>query len=159
MINKIAKYLRENNFKLSIAESCTGGLISSLFTDVKGASGYIEQNFVTYSAASKIAILGVCTNTIEKYGVVSEKVALEMAQGLITKWGADFAISTTGVLGPGSQSGPRGDIPAGTVFIGFASKNPKNNQAVKYLSEKNSRVEIKQDIARYAIEVLVQNIP
>lgn len=154
-VEKIAKYLRENNFKLSITESCTGGLISSLFTDVAGASGYIEQNFVTYSAASKIAVLGVCANTIEKYGVVSEKVALEMAHGLIVKWGADFALSTTGVLGPRVQSGPQGNIPVGTVFIGLASKHKEVVlKAVKYVSDKKTRTQIKRDIAQLAIKTL-----
>ena len=146
MIEEIAKYLTENNLKLSIAESCTGGLISSLFTDVAGASNYIEQNFVTYSPQSKTAILGVLPETIEHFGVASEQVALEMAKGLIVRHGADFALSTTGWLEPNK----------GMAFIGFASKNKQ--KVIKYVSKKTSRIEIKQDIAQFAIDFLAQNI-
>jgi len=151
-VEKIAEILTENNLKLAVAESCTGGLISSLFTDVAGASKYIEQNFVTYSAASKIAILGVNPETIERFGVVSEEVAKEMAQGLIKRRGADFALSTTGVLGPEAQGG----IPAGTVFIGLASKS--TTKTIKYISNEKTRIAIKQDIARFAIKVLCEFI-
>ncbi len=156
MINEIAKYLKENNLKLSIAESCTGGLISSLFTDVAGASNYIEQNFVTYSPASKIEILGVKPETIERCGVASEEVAKEMAQGLIERWGADVAISTTGVLGPNTESGPKGDIFPGTVFIGFASK--KGSRTIKYISNEKTRVAIKQDVSNFAIGFLLEKL-
>jgi len=147
MIEKIAKYLTENNLKLSLAESCTGGLISSMFTDVAGASNYIEQNFVTYSPSSKIEILGVKSETIKRCGVVSEEVAAEMAQGLIKRWGADFALSTTGML----------EEDRGMAFISFASKDAL--KTIKYISKKHTRAEIKQDIADFAIDFLAQNIP
>lgn len=154
-ISKIAKFLTENNYTLSIAESCTGGLISSLFTDIPGASKYIKQNFVTYANASKINLLGVNPDTIGDFGVISKQVASEMAHGLILNYNVDFALSTTGILGPNPIEFKGEKIEAGTVFICAASKSDKfNAKTVKYISCKKTRTDIKKDIADYAVGIL-----
>ena len=124
---QIAKYLLRNALKLSTAESCTGGLISSRLTDVSGSSAYIFQNFVTYANNAKIKLLNVKNDTIEKYGVVSSEVAKEMVQGLINNYNCTIAISTTGIAGP---LGATDTKPVGLVYIGIADN--KNVEAYKY---------------------------
>lgn len=119
---QIAKLLLRNAIKLATAESCTGGLISSRLTDMSGSSAYIFQNFVTYANSAKIQILGVNPNTIEKYGVVSDEVALEMATGLLNKYNCTLAVATTGIAGP---LGATDDKPVGLIHIGIANDKVK----------------------------------
>ncbi len=124
---QIAKLLIKNSLKLSTAESCTGGLISSRLTDISGSSAYTFQNFVTYANEAKVKILGVNQETIDKYGVVSEQVALEMAEGLLNKYKFDIAISTTGIAGP---LGATDTKPVGLVCI--AVSNRKKTKTFSY---------------------------
>jgi len=124
---KAAELLIRNAIRIASAESCTGGLVSSRLTDISGSSAYVFQNFVTYSNVSKEQLLGVCTETIEKYGVVSEEVALEMVQGLLVKYDCTLAISTTGIAGP---LGATKTKPVGLVCIGIA--NNKIHKAYRY---------------------------
>lgn len=119
--------LRNKGLKLATAESCTGGLISALFTEISGSSAVFECGFVTYSNQSKIKLLGIGTELIEKHGAVSEEVAKAMAHGAITKSGADIAVSVTGIAGP---SGGTETKPVGLVYIAVATKN-------KTICEKN----------------------
>jgi PncC family amidohydrolase len=153
VVSLIKKLLAEKKATLSVAESCTGWLISSYLTDISGASDFIEQNFVTYSNSSKTELLGVSPKTIEKYGVTSEQVVLEMAKGLINKYKSTFALSTTGILGP---TGGSREKPVGMVWIGLA--NSKCCKAFKYQSKEKTRIKIKKDIAKYALAVLVDFI-
>lgn len=134
------------------AESCTGGLISSYLTDISGSSSYIKSNFVTYSCEAKHEILGVSLKTIEKYNVVSSEVALEMVRGLIKK-GADFGISTTGILGP---TGFDPDHPIGLCYIGLGFRN--KFKTLRYISGKKTRISVKKDISKYALNVLARFI-
>ncbi len=101
--DKIGKILLRNAIKISTAESCTGGLISSRLTDVPGSSAYINANFVTYSNEAKKRILNVSHETLDKYGAVSAECAREMAQGLMQLTGSDIVLCTTGVAGPSSS--------------------------------------------------------
>jgi len=97
---KLGKILIERGLQVSVAESCTGGLLSSRLTDVSGSSAYTQANFVTYSNEAKHLILGVSEETLEKYGAVSEECARKMAEGLVCKTGCDLAICITGFAGP-----------------------------------------------------------
>ena len=117
---RIANILVKKNIKLSTAESCTGGLLSSRLTDISGSSEYTFQNFVTYANNSKINQLGVKSETIKKYGVVSEEVALEMVQGLLKKEDCNLAVSTTGIAGP---TGGTATKPVGLICIGIGNKD------------------------------------
>lgn len=117
---KIANLLIRNAIKLSVAESCTGGLISSRLTDVSGSSAYTFQNFVTYANRAKVSLLGVNPETIDKYGVVSSEVALQMANGLLEKYDCSLAIATTGIAGPLGASDTK---PVGLIYIAIADKN------------------------------------
>lgn len=122
-INQAAALLdayRSKGLKIATAESCTGGLISALLTEISGSSDVFECGFVTYSNKSKIDLLNVDATLIEQYGAVSEEVSRAMAQGAITKTGADIAVSITGIAGP---SGGTKDKPVGLVYIAVATKN------------------------------------
>ena len=116
----IYKKLKEKNMKIAFCESCTGGLISSKFIQIPGASEVFDRGIITYSNKSKTEELGVNKETLDKYGAVSEQTALEMATGLRDKTGVDIALSTTGIAGP---SGGTKEKPVGLVFIGIATKD------------------------------------
>ncbi len=113
-------HLLTSGQSIAIAESCTGGAISSKFTAMAGASGYFMSGITTYSNESKVEFLGVRAETLEAYGAVSEQVACEMAEGARVRSNADFAVSTTGIAGP---SGGSVEKPVGTVWIGVSSKD------------------------------------
>ena len=100
--------------KLSLAESCTGGMIGSMITSVSGASSFFLGSAVTYSNDSKEKILGVSHDSLVKYGAVSEAVAKEMAKGSLKVYGSDIAASVTGIAGP---NGGTPEKPVGTVWM------------------------------------------
>jgi nicotinamide-nucleotide amidase len=111
---------RTRGLRLATAESCTGGLIAALFTEVPGASDVFERGFVTYSNAAKIGALGVRYDILARHGAVSAEVAVAMAAGAIGASAADIAVSVTGIAGP---SGGTAAKPVGLVFIGYAIKD------------------------------------
>jgi nicotinamide-nucleotide amidase len=115
----IGKLLVEKKLALTIAESCTGGLIADRITNVPGSSAYFERGFICYSNKSKESELGVPTNLIMQHGAVSREVAEAMAFGARTKANADIGISTTGVAGP---SGGSVEKPVGLVWIGYSDR-------------------------------------
>ncbi len=105
---------------VAVAESCTGGLVASRLTDVPGSSSYFLQGFVVYSNQAKQETLGVNKEIIEEFGAVSEEVARAMAMGCLEKSGADVAVSTTGIAGPGGGSSEK---PVGTLCVAIAHKS------------------------------------
>ena len=115
----LGKLLAQRNLTLSIAESCTGGLIADRITNVSGSSRYFERGLVTYSNEAKIDELGVPISMIEQYGAVSREVAEAMALGIRTKSGTDIGLSTTGIAGP---TGGTPEKPVGLVWIGYSDK-------------------------------------
>lgn len=115
----VGKLLIESGKTLSIAESCTGGLVSERLTDVAGASAYFIESAVTYANEAKIKTLNVAPELIEKHGAVSKEVAEAMAKGMREKARTDFAISVTGIAGPG---GGTEEKPVGLVFVGYADE-------------------------------------
>ncbi len=115
-----AKMLKENKKTVSVAESCTGGLLGGAFTDIAGSSEYFEGGIITYSNEAKIEILGVDRETIVDHGAVSEQTAKEMAKCVREKFGTDYGISITGIAGP---EGGTKDKPVGTVWLGLADGN------------------------------------
>lgn len=113
----VGRLLTERRMTLSVAESCTGGLIGSRITDVTGSSAYFIEGAVTYSNDAKVRTLNVPRETIETYGAVSAETAAAMATGMLERAGTDVAISVTGIAGPGGGSEQK---PVGTVFLGLA---------------------------------------
>jgi nicotinamide-nucleotide amidase len=110
----VGEGLRRAGQTLAVAESCTGGLLAKLITDIPGASEYFTYGWVTYSNEAKSRQLDVPAEMIEKYGAVSEPVARALAQGARRKAGTDYAISITGIAGPGGGSEQK---PVGLVYI------------------------------------------
>lgn len=118
LAHAVGQLLKTGGKWVTTAESCTGGLVSTMLTDIAGSSAYISECHVTYSNAAKERILGVKHETLETYGAVSEETAREMAEGARRVSGADYAISITGVAGP---DGGTPEKPVGLVYIGIAA--------------------------------------
>jgi nicotinamide-nucleotide amidase len=114
----VGELLAERGSTLATAESCTGGLIGERITAIPGASAYYQGGAVTYSNASKAALLGVPEELLARHGAVSAEVAQSMAEGARERFGADLAVSTTGISGP---DGGTPEKPVGLVYVGFAS--------------------------------------
>jgi nicotinamide-nucleotide amidase len=106
--------------KIVTAESCTGGLISGVLTEIAGSSSVFERGFVTYSNDAKIEVLAVQLETLQQFGAVSAEVAEEMAQGALEFSQADVALSVTGIAGP---EGGTFDKPVGLVYFGLANRD------------------------------------
>ena len=116
----IGRLLTERKEKLAVAESCTAGLLAGQLASVPGSSAYLDRGIVTYSNESKIELLDVSPETIEKYGAVSAETAEAMAIGIREKAKVDYGVSITGIAGP---SGGTEEKPVGTVFIAVFSAN------------------------------------
>ena len=116
----VGEKLAQRGKTLAVAESCTGGTLAKLLTDIPGASRYFTYGWVTYNNQAKETELGVPTDLIDKYGAVSEQVAAAMAQGARRKAGTDFAIGITGIAGPAGGSEQK---PVGLVYISVDSEN------------------------------------
>ena len=125
---RLVRRLKEGGHSITVAESCTGGLLASAFTDIAGASTWFNQSWVTYSNDAKIAQLNVDENVITKKGAVSAEVAIQMAQGALQNAGADIAISITGIAGPGNDSTTK---KVGTVYVGIASNTWANAESTQ----------------------------
>ncbi len=137
---EVGRLLRQRGQTLAVAESCTGGLISNWITDVAGSSDYFLFSGITYSNEAKVHILGVSPKTLETHGAVHEKTALAMAKGVKKAGGADWAVSTTGVAGPG---GGTDEKPVGTVCIGVAGPGTELARRFHFtfgLRERNKRI-------------------
>ncbi len=144
----IGDRLRERGWTLSIAESCTGGLICDHITNVSGSSEYFMGGMVNYSNESKAKHLEIPLDYIKKYGAVSPQVARRMAQGVRKSFKTTFGLSTTGVAGP---TGGTKRSPIGRVFIGIAKGN---RTWLKKENFKGSRRDIKKRATKSSLEFL-----
>ena len=117
---KLAKQCLEKDICLVTAESCTGGLLSAIFTEIPGSSNWFDRGYVTYSNNAKIKILGVSEKNLIKFGAVSQEIANEMSLGALKQSEANLSISITGIAGP---EGGSKNKPVGTVFFSIAKKN------------------------------------
>jgi nicotinamide-nucleotide amidase len=143
-------HCRRRKFKIATAESCTGGLVSALLTEIPGSSDVFDRGFVTYSNTAKIKQLGVSAATIKKYGAVSKEVAIAMAQGALTHSDADIAISVTGIAGPG---GGTKEKPVGLVYIAVATRR---RTSAKKCHFKGTRGEIRLSAVSAALNVIAR---
>lgn len=144
----IGEKLRAAGWTLACAESCSGGLLANRITNIPGSSDYFLEGIVTYSNRSKNLELGVPEELIAEKGAVSEEVARAMAEGMRKKSGADFALSTTGIAGPG---GGNQDKPVGLVYVGLAF--PGGSTVTRNLF-RGSREQIKFQATQKALDML-----
>ncbi len=135
---EIARLLKGSGKTLCAAESCTGGKISEMITAVPGCSEYYKGSVTSYAVEVKEKVLGVDSEIIEKYGVVSSECAAAMAEGARRTIGADFAVSTTGIAGPGGATDGK---PVGLVWVGVASRNGVKTQSFTYKNDRERNIE------------------
>lgn len=121
---ELQSILRKNKETITSAESCTGGLIASMITEISGSSNIFNGSIVTYANEVKEKELGVKKETMIEYGVVSKEVVTQMLEGVLKKFNADYAVAVSGVAGP---SGGTKYKPVGTVVIGAMTKSGKKS--------------------------------
>ena len=156
-VNALAETLvtlaREKNVTFGTAESCTGGLISAAVTGVSGASAVFYGGIVSYDNSVKAGLLGVREETLASVGAVSPKTAIEMSTGAIKALSVDFAVSVTGIAGPGGGTPTK---PVGLVYISTASKN--GAITVKENLFKGDREEVRRQTVETALTMLISAI-
>ncbi len=119
LARRLGERLLERGMRLVTAESCTGGWVAKVATDIPGSSGWFERGFVTYSNAAKQELLGVSAATLAAQGAVSEAVVKEMVRGALDASHADLALAVSGIAGPGGGSEEK---PVGMVWIAWGTK-------------------------------------
>lgn len=130
----VGDLLREHAATLSVAESCTGGALGERISSVEGSSDYFAGGFLTYTDLMKTELLGVANGLLEEHGAVSEAVAIAMARGARARTAATYALSTTGIAGPG---GGTSETPVGTVYIGLASAHHARAGRFQFLGDRS----------------------
>ncbi|QGA83330.1 CinA family protein [Halomicrobium sp. LC1Hm] len=152
---RVGETLRETDATVAVAESCTGGLIGSLLTDVPGSSDYFDRSVVTYSYDAKRDLLAVDRETLDEAGAVSESVARQMARGVRDTADTTWGVATTGVAGP---SGGTAETPVGTAYVGVAYAAPwgtgDSSTWVERYEFDGDRTTVKDEIARQALSDL-----
>jgi PncC family amidohydrolase len=144
-----SQLLHKKKYSLATAESCTGGLIADLITNVPGSSAYFKGGVVAYSYEAKVSLLNVSWDTLREFGAVSEETVIEMARGARMAFAADVAVSVSGIAGPG---GGMVDKPVGTTWIGLS--NTEGDWARKFVWE-GDRLENKALSAEAAIQFVI----
>ena len=147
---ELVKALKAKGLKIATAESCTGGLISKMITDVSGASEVFDCGVCSYANEIKAKVLGVKAEDLVFKGAVSKEVAMQMAEGVRKLSGADIGISTTGIAGP---TGGTALKPVGTVFIGVSTIS-KNYYLLANLAENNTAKNATRDKIRQSAALL-----
>lgn len=147
---KILKKFIQSKQTLSLAESCTGGLIADLLTNMPGSSAFFLLGIIAYDNAAKVKILGVPSSLIKKQGAVSAPVAAAMAQGARKILKTDFSLAVTGIAGPSGGSKLK---PVGLVFI---SVSTRSKTIVKKFLFKGTRLAIKRQAAQTALKMLAK---
>jgi nicotinamide-nucleotide amidase len=151
-VEQLAALLRERQWMLAAAESCTGGLIAAACTDLSGSSDWFERGFVTYSNEAKTELLGVDAALIEAHGAVSEVVARAMAFGAVRHSHAQVGVAVTGVAGP---TGGTPDKPVGTVWFGFMVEGQLSSEMRRFDGD---RAAVRRQTVEHALERLVDRI-
>ncbi|MFH1122735.1 MAG: competence/damage-inducible protein A, partial [Pseudomonadota bacterium] len=142
----VGRMLKERGLSVSVAESCTGGLIGNLLTNVPGSSNYFQGGVTVYSNPSKIDLLGVSSETIERFGAVSEQTAREMAEGVKRGFKTDMGIAVTGIAGP---EGGSENKPVGTVYIALATREGTLSRRYRFWG---TRRQVKVNTAMMALD-------
>ena len=145
----LAQILLSRNWTVSLAESCTGGLVCATLTELAGSSEWFERGYITYSNEAKSECLDVPAHLIESHGAVSEQVAKAMAEGARIHSGSNTAISITGVAGP---LGGSAEKPVGTVCFGWATENQTLTKTMLFDGDRQT---IRQQAVEFALAELI----
>lgn len=145
---RIVSLCRRQGLRLATAESCTGGLVAGVLTEIPGSSDVFERGYVAYSNAAKNELLGVRSTTLKRHGAVSEAVAREMAEGALRRARADVAVSITGIAGPGGATPTK---PVGLVHLACARHGSPTLHLRKVLH--GSRAAIRRQAVRVALQL------
>jgi nicotinamide-nucleotide amidase len=150
----VGELLLRSDRRLVTAESCTGGFIAKMLTDIPGSSRWFECGYVSYSNAAKMRDLGVSASTLVDHGAVSEATALEMADGAVRVSSADVSIAVTGIAGPdGAMPGK----PVGTVWFGRALRTPSGIElASRHAHFAGNREAVRERSVEYALNFILQ---
>ena len=135
---------------VALAESCTGGLVSKVLTDIPGSSRYVKGGVVAYDNDVKVSVLGVDPETLASEGAVSEEVARQMARGVAHALGSDVGVALTGIAGPG---GGQPGKPVGTVWFGVFGPEGGHTEVVRLLG---GRETVREAAARRALALLIE---
>jgi|SRR5450830_447987 len=148
--SQLGELLKGEQRMLAIAESCTGGLCSSLITEIAGSSAWFDSGYVTYSNQAKVQVLGVSTTTLETHGAVSEQTAIEMALGCLRNGRVNIAASITGIAGP---TGGTPDKPVGTVCFAWVGLGLTTISKTEHFN--GNRQQIREQSANTALQGLI----
>ena len=149
---QVIERLGEKGYKISTAESCTGGLIAGTLVNVAGASEVFEEGYITYANQAKIKLLGVSEQTLKSFGAVSEQVASHMAAGCAGAAGAEVGIASTGIAGPDGGSPEK---PVGLVYLGCSVK--ERVVVKRYLLEGDRR-QIREGAVQEALKLILESL-
>lgn len=153
LVEDLARELLDRQWRCVTAESCTGGGIAWALTEVAGSSDWLERGFVTYSNESKQEMLGVCPDTLERYGAVSEETAREMAEGALRHSRGQAALAVTGIAGP---SGGTADKPVGTVAFAWSVQGGATTTRVRRFE--GNRQAVRETAIEQGIEGLLARL-
>lgn len=151
VIEKVHEVFRKRGLTLSVAESCTGGLLSHYLTFLPGSSNFFIAGIVSYSEITKVNILGVSPDTISEHGVISRETAEEMAERVRLIAGSDYSISTTGNLGPDVLEGKE----RGLVYIAVSRKGETVSRELRLSGNRDSN---KEEASLLAISFLIETV-
>ena len=146
----IGEHLLAKNWKISVAESCTGGLVSKLITDIPGSSQWFDRGFVTYTNEAKVEMLGVPESTLKESGAVSLQTVEAMAKGALANSLAEISLAISGIAGPGGGSVEK---PVGTVCFAWSNNEGQLLSETKLFS--GDRESIRLQAANYALAVVL----
>ena len=149
---RVGEALRRSKLTIALAESCTGGLVASMITDVPGSSEYFLASLVTYDNGSKTALLGVSEATLRDHGAVSEETAREMASGARRATGADVGLAVTGIAGPGGATSTK---PVGLVHFAL---DVRGEVVADKLIFQGDRLAVKSLAARHALGMIISRL-
>lgn len=151
---QLGERLLAHQWRITVAESCTGGWLARCITDVAGSSDYFERGWITYSNAAKAEELGIDPAMLDEHGAVSETVVAAMAMGALVRAGADMALSVSGIAGPGGGSAAK---PVGTVMFGLATREEGIIVAETRLFE-GDREAVRRASVRHALALAVRHL-
>lgn len=149
LAEQLGQALLARGWRVSTAESCTGGGIASAITDVPGSSGWFDMGFVTYSNDAKQRLVGVDIDTLRAHGAVSEAVVAQMARGALAAAQADIAVAVSGIAGP---SGGSADKPVGTVCFAWATADALHARTLYFDGD---RAQVRRQTVQHALSGLL----